>query len=174
MTTNKLIAILASIIFVGGIVGSFFFGRASVKGTTIVSTKIERDTIIVRDTLREYFPREVSSKHIRTDNAYLRLALGMPLIVLRDTVTEVDSVFVEVPIVEREYKSEEYFAIVEGYNPMLKYIEVYPRTAYINSTETIKERKRWGVSLGVQGGYGITPHGMQPYAGVGVSFGYSF
>jgi hypothetical protein len=57
---------------------------------------------------------------------------------------------------------------------MLKYIEVYPRTAYINSTETIKQRKQWGVSLGVQGGYGITPKGWQPYAGVGVTFGYNF
>jgi hypothetical protein len=79
-----------------------------------------------------------------------------------------------VPIEAREYKDDEYFAIVEGYNPMLKYIEVYPRTAYINATETIKERKRWGVSLGVQGGYGFTPKGWQPYAGVGVSFGYNF
>lgn len=171
---NKVIAILFGIIFVGGIVGSFFFGRASVKDTTIVSTKIERDTIIVRDTTREHFPREVSSKHIRTENAYLRLSLSMPLIMLRDTVTEVDTVLVEVPIESREYKSEEYYAIVEGYNPMLKYIEVYPRTAYINTTESVKKRKHWGVSLGVQGGYGFTPKGWQPYAGVGVSFGYNF
>jgi hypothetical protein len=28
--------------------------------------------------------------------------------------------------------------------------------------------------LGVQGGYGITPMGWQPYAGFGWSFGYSF
>ena len=174
MTTNKLIAILFGIIFVGCVVGSFFFGRASVKDTTIVSTKIERDTIIVRDTFREYFPREVSSKRIRTENTSLRLSLSMPLIMLRDTVTEVDTVLVEVPIESREYKSEEYFAIVEGYNPMLKYIEVYPRTAYINTTESVKKRKHWGVSLGVQGGYGFTPKGWQPYAGVGVSFGYNF
>lgn len=171
---NKVIAILCGIIFVGSIVGAFFFGRASAKDTTIVSTKIERDTIIVRDTLREYFPREVSRSHIRTDNAYLRLSLGMLLIMLRDTVTEVDSVLVEVPIVEREYKSDEYYVVVGGYNPYLKSVEVYPRTSYITTTETIKQRKRWGVSLGVQGGYGFTPKGWQPYAGVGVSFGYTF
>ena len=162
---NKVIAILASIIFVGGIVGAFFFGRATIKDTTIVSTKIERDTIIVRDTIRQYYPQEVERVVVRTER------VEVP-IVHCDTIR--DTMWVNLPIEEREYKSEEYFAIVEGYNPMLKYIEVYPRTAYINSNQTIKERKRWGVSLGVQGGYGFTPKGWQPYAGVGVSVGYNF
>ena len=162
---NKVIAILALIIFVGGCVGSFFFGRATVKDTTIVSTKIERDTIIVRDTIRECYPQEVERVVIRTER------VEVPIIV-RDTIREV--VEVEMPIEEREYKSEEYYAIIGGFNPYLKSIEVYPRTEYINTTETITKRKRWGVSLGVQGGYGITPVGWQPYAGVGVSFGYNF
>lgn len=170
---NKLTIYLGGIVITLFMVGAFFLGRATKRVDTI-STTIERDTIIVRDTLREYFPREVSSKHIRTENAFLRLALGMPLIMLRDTVTEVDSVLVEVPIEEREYKGDEYYAVVGGYDPYLKSIEVYPRTSYITTTETIKQRKRWGVSLGVQGGYGFTPKGWQPYAGVGVSFGYSF
>ena len=51
MASNKTIAILAVIIFVGGCVGSFFFGRAT-KSTSIVSAEVERDTIVVRDTLR--------------------------------------------------------------------------------------------------------------------------
>lgn len=165
MTTNKVIAILALIIFVGCVVGSFFFGRATIKDTTIVSTKVERDTIIVRDTIRQYYPKEVERVVVRTER------VEVP-VVRCDTIR--DTMWVNLPIEEREYKSEEYYAIIGGYSPYLKYIEVYPRTAYINSTESVKERKHWGVSLGVQGGYGITPKGWQPYAGVGVSFGYNF
>ena len=161
---NKVLAILGGIVVLALVVGSFFFGRAT-KDTSIVSTKIERDTIIVRDTIREYYPQEVVRTIVRTER------VEVPII-RYDTIREV--VEVEMPIEAKEYKSEEYFAIVEGYNPMLKYIEVYPRTAYITTTETIKERKRWGVSVGVQGGYGLTPKGWQPYAGVGVSFGYNF
>ena len=169
--THKVIIYLGSIVIALCLVGAFFLGRAT-KRVDHVSTTIERDTIIIRDTLREYFPREVSSSLTRIEKQYLRV--GMPLIVLRDTVTEVDSVLVEIPIIERTYESDEYRAVIEGYNPRLKSMEVYPRTAYITTTETIKERKRWGMTLGVQGGYGFTPKGWQPYAGFGISFGYNF
>jgi hypothetical protein len=161
---KNITTILALIIFVGGCVGSFFFGRSTMR-TDIERTEVERDTIVVRDTIVQYYPQEVQRVVVKTER------VEVPIVV-RDTIREV--VEVEIPIEEREYKSEEYFAIVEGCNPMLKYIEVYPRTAYINSTETIKKRKHWGVSLGVQGGYGFTPKGWQPYAGVGVTFGYNF
>lgn len=161
---NKLIAVLALVIFVGCVVGAFFFGRSTMH-TDIVRSEVVRDTIIVRDTIREYYPQEVERVVVRTER------VEVPIIV-RDTIREV--VEVEIPIEEREYKSEEYYAIIGGHNPYLKSIEVYPRTEYINQTETITQRKRWGVSLGIQGGYGITPVGWQPYAGVGVSFGYSF
>ena len=132
MTTNKLIAILFGIIFVGCVVGSFFFGRASVKDTTIVSTKIERDTIIVRDTIRQYYPKEVQRVVVKTER------VEVPIVV-RDTIREV--VEVELPIEEREYKNDEYYAIIGGYSPYLKSIEVYPTTKYITTTETIKKRK---------------------------------
>lgn len=166
MTTKQLIHILAAIIFVCACVGSFFFGRAT-KGTTIVSTEIERDTIIVRDTLRESYPVEVEREVVRTEYKYLTR-------VERDTITLRDTILVEIPIEEKEYKGKDYRAVVGGYNPYLKSIEVYPTTKYINTTETVKERKRWGFGVGVQGGYGYTPKGFQPYVGVGFSFGYSF
>lgn len=161
---KNITTILALVVFVGCVVGAFLFGR-STNRTDIVRTKVERDTIVVRDTIREYYPQEVERVVVRTER------VEVPIIV-RDTIREV--IEVEIPIEEREYKSEEYYAIIGGHNPYLKSIEVYPRTQIVNATETITKRKRWGVSLGVQAGYGITPVGSQPYAGVGVSFGYSF
>lgn len=161
---NKVTYILALIIFVGCFVGAFFFGRATNR-TDIVRAEVKRDTIVVRDTIVQYYPQEVARVVVRTER------VEVP-IVRYDTIREVAEV--ELPIEEREYKSEDYKAIVGGFNPYLKSIEVYPRTAYITTTETITKRKHWGVSLGVQGGYGITPHGMQPYAGVGISFGITF
>ena len=161
---NKLIALLALIIFTGSVVGSFFFGRATTR-TDVVRNEVERDTIIVRDTIREYYPQEVERVVVRTEQ------VEVPVIV-RDTIQ--DTVYVNVPIEEREYKSKNYRVVIGGYNPYLKSIDVYPQTVYINATENITTRKRWNLMLGVQGGYGITPIGWQPYAGVGVSFGYSF
>ena len=163
---KKVILIFALIIFVGGCVGSFFFGRAT-KDTSFVSTKVQRDTIIVRDTLRESYPVEVEREVVRTEYKHLTR-------VERDTIPLRDTILVEIPIEEREYKGKDYRAVVGGYNPYLKSIEVYPTTKYINTTETIKERKRWGFGVGVQGGYGYTPKGFQPYVGVGFSFGYNF
>ena len=164
MTTNKLIAILALVVFIGSVVGAFVFGRASVK-VEEVGEKVVRDTIIVRDTIVERYPEYVTQTIVRTERVE---------VAVRDTIIVRDSIEVEIPISERTYMDEEYKAVVQGYNPILKSIEVYPRTAYINTTETIKQRKRWGVSVGVQGGYGFTPKGWQPYAGVGISFGYNF
>lgn len=161
---NRWIAILGGIVVLALVVGAFFFGRSTMRVDN-VETRIDRDTIVVRDTLREYYPKEVVRDVVRVER------IEVPVVV-RDTIR--DTVWLSLPIESREYQNEEYYAIVEGYNPMLKYIEVYPRTSYITTTETIKQRKRWGVSLGVQGGYGYTPKGWQPYAGVGVSFGYNF
>lgn len=171
---KKVILILALIIFVGGCVGSFFFGRATIKDITTVSTKIERDTIIIRDTVRESYPAAVDKKKVGS------VAVKAPVVATpakdkaRDTVYIRDTVWVELSMEEREYKGKDYRAVVGGYNPYLKSIEVYPTTKYINTTETIKERKRWGFSVGAQGGYGYTPRGFQPYVGVGFTFGYNF
>ena len=141
---KKIILILALITFIGGCVGSFFFGRAT-KGTSIVSTKVERDTIIIRDTVRESYPAAVDKKKVGS------VAVKAPVVATpakdkaRDTVYIRDTVWVELSMEEREYKAEDYRAVVGGYSPYLKSIEVYPTTKYINTTETrvVQQPVRW-------------------------------
>lgn len=175
---NKLIALLALIIFTGSVVGSFFFGRATTR-TDIVRTEVKRDTTIVRDTIREYYPRYISEVSVGKTAIKIPTLLlcrdftqfGLPL---QTEVDEKDSVTIELPITERTYKDDEYYAVVRGYDPSLKYIEVYPRTVYLTTTETITKQKRWNISFGAQMGYGFTPKGWQPYTGLGITFGINF
>lgn len=173
MANNKTITIMALVIFIGGVVGAFFLGRATVKTEPIGVAKIKRDTLVVRDTLRESYPVEVQREVVRTEYKYLT-RVERDTIRLSDGGTIRDTILVKLPIEEKKYQGKDYSVIIGGYNPYLKSIEVYPETRYINTTETITKRKRWGVTLGVQGGYGYTPKGWQPYAGLGVTFGYTF
>ena len=159
------------VIFIGTCVGSFCLGRAT-KRAEPVAAEVERDTVIIRDTFTEYYPEYITQWRTRTVKVEVPVA---------DTtknngseVASQDSVTVELPITERVYEGEDYRAVVEGYNPILKEFAVYPKTQIVTTTETITKRKRWGVSIGVQGGYGLTPAGTQPYVGVGLTFGYNF
>ena len=66
--------------------------------------------------------------------------------------------------------NETYDMQVSGINVQLDWIKTYPKTVtqYINTTETIYvQPKKWDV--GIQAGVGITPKGLQPYLGFGIS-----
>ncbi len=81
-----------------------------------------------------------------------------------------DTVLVEVPIEEKVYTGDNYRAIVRGYQPELT--DIWVRETV--STIRVPVRRRWNVTAGPQVGIGITPDGWRPYAGLGVTFGYSF
>lgn len=118
------------------------------------------------------------------------------MMVLRDTITEVyidtHTVYKPMPYkvevkdtiyFEKEYSghvfvqetkwfgdNETYDMQVSGINVQLDWIKTYPKTVtqYVNTKEYVYvEPKKW--SIGIQGGVGITPKGLQPYLGVGVS-----
>lgn len=85
-----------------------------------------------------------------------------------------DSVDVMVPIERRTFTGENYEAIVEGWNPRLVDITISRPAMVVTQTTTKTTTKRWSVTIGPQGGYGITPAGWQPYIGIGFTFGYTF
>ena len=75
----------------------------------------------------------------------------------------------------KEYKDSTYYAKISGINAYLEEIRVYPKviTQYITTTERVYiPPKKW--SVGIQGGVGITPKGLQPYIGFGVQRKISF
>ena len=74
-----------------------------------------------------------------------------------------DTIRVRLPIESKHYSTTNYDAWVSGYEPSLDSIKVYNREMVVKS-----KKSRW--SVGVQGGVGITPKGVQPYVGIGVAY----
>ena len=78
---------------------------------------------------------------------------------------DTDSAVVSVPIEQHEYHGEGYRAWVSGYAPALDSIAIERSITVVQPTD---RQRRW--SVGLQAGVGLTPHGVEPYIGVGVSF----
>lgn len=85
------------------------------------------------------------------------------------TYKNTDSAEVVIPITQKRYSDSTYTAWVSGFRPSLDSIHVHPRREVVTVTNTVRGKpKRWGV--GFHAGYGLTPHGLQPYIGVGVNY----
>ena len=113
--------------------------------------RTEMDTVIVVDTIRDTVP--VSVKEVITK--YVSLS--------PDTVVKYlkgDTVYL--PIVQKEYLTDNYHAWVSGYNSALDSIDIFPKTVYITKRQPAR---RWGI--GLIGGYGIGRAGLSPYVGIG-------
>lgn len=80
-----------------------------------------------------------------------------------DTLLVHDTVYVEIPIVQKVYRTDEFEAYVSGWRPALDSLYVYPKIV----RESANLRR---FSVGLSGGYGMTPAGMQPYVGLGVTY----
>ena len=83
--------------------------------------------------------------------------------VLGKTEQSLDTV--PIPITQNVYQGTNYTAYVSGFHQQLDSIEV--REKVITNT-IVKKRSRWNV--GISAGYGITPKGLSPYIGVGVTW----
>lgn len=78
-----------------------------------------------------------------------------------------DSAEVVIPITQKIYEDSTFRAYVSGFHPALDSIQIFQRkeTIYIRSPT---KNKRWGI--GIQAGFGLTPHRVQPYIGIGISY----
>lgn len=114
-----------------------------------------RDTVTIRDTVRDTIPQPFIVRFDHWDTLYVPLYI--------DTTTA-DSVLVPVsiPIERKEYRTDDYRAVVSGYKPSLDVMEVFRKTQTVTVTE---KAKRWGIGPQVGVGY---PGGW--YVGVGISY----
>ncbi len=80
---------------------------------------------------------------------------------------EKDTVQVPLPIEQKMYSSPEYTVWVSGYVPALDSLHLNIPVTERNQYRPAPQRR---FSAGIQAGYGITPRGLQPYIGIGVSY----
>ena len=164
MKTSTIIIILAFILAVG--LSFWAGGRFMLHNYKPDASK--PDTVYVTKWVRD-------TAKIQNSNLVAKIPVFLPLFIsdtafVHDTTAVHDSILVEVPITEKFYVGENYRATVRGFQPELVNIWVKQSEMRV----TVPYRKRWGFSVGAQAGFGITPKGWQPYAGIGGTFGYSF
>ena len=143
------------------IAAAFLLGRRSVKPEIVeIHTT---DTVVVRDTVRE----TVLVPKVR----YLTRVDTVLLLVPGDTV----KVPVLVPISRKVYEGEDYRAVVSGFRASLDTLDIFRKTQTVTNTDVQRvevpgKPKRWGI--GVSAGYALTPQGVKPYIGAGISYSF--
>ena len=117
-----------------------------------------RDTIV--DTIKVVKP--IAKDSVITRYKWVNVERVKDTTIINE-VSEVvfDTVQIRLPIESKHYSTTNYDAWVSGYEPSLDSIKVYQR-------EIKTKQSRW--SIGLQGGVGITPRGVQPYVGIGVAY----
>lgn len=125
-----------------------------------------RDTVTVFDTVPFYYPKP-------RDSVVTRYVTDTLTVIQSDTTdtARLDSLPVIIPITSNTYEGDGWRAHVSGFRPQLDSLVLFPERQTITIRDppaTDKASNRW--TLSVQAGYGITPRGMQPYLGVGLSW----
>lgn len=162
-----LLSFCAAVLFMGALAASFLIGRGTAPTQPEMPVNVVTDTIVVRDTLREKFPVYVDRWKVRTE-----------LVPVTDTIRRTDTLYMAVEIERREYKGDDYRAVVSGFRPSLDEIAVFPKTVYLQTeiqTQPAKKRARLG--FGATAGPAViwTPgNGVQAGAGVAAGLTLNF
>lgn len=117
---------------------------------------VPKDSVVVRY-LSVTLPVDSRSENCSTDSARLI-----------NEVSGTDSVRVVVPVTQTIYEDSAYRAYISGYHARLDSIYVFPRHDMTTFIQPAPKPKRW--NIGVTSGYGITPKGILPYIGVGLTY----
>ena len=153
------------IVFLLAVIGLFSIDRCNRKKDLLPETVIQVDTIYIHDTIRIVKP---VPQRIKTVDTFR--------IVLKDTIREKDTVYLNLPREQKIYREENYHAWISGYRPALDSIHIFRNTHQVITSTTIPQKpakpRRWGI--GIQAGYGLTyqQNTIQPvpYIGIGLSY----
>lgn len=136
-----------------------------------VIESVERDTVVVYDTIPHYYPVPKDSAVVKYVTRYLRRTDTVEQFIAVNNMTEhiadtSNMIAVEVPITSKHYNAPEYDAWVSGYEPSLDSIKVYQRTEYITERVTIsKPPNKWELDAMAGIDYNVTSQHYSPYAG---------
>lgn len=134
----------------------------------VPDVRVERDTLIVRDTDFIDRPYPVYVARIRTDTVRLALVDSSHTTVIEDSAT------VEVPITRKVYEDSTYRCVISGYNANLDSLWVYHTTKEITVTRTVKiPPKHWGFGVSAGPSLLVTPKG-DVKGGLGVTAGLTY
>lgn len=92
--------------------------------------------------------------------------------IITDTLYSTDSILVPVriPIEAKIYQDSTYRAVISGYRASLDTIQVYPIHTYTTITNTITKKKRFNIGIQAGLGYGCFNKKPDVYIGLGVSY----
>lgn len=164
---NRVLRVLAGIGVVALLALSFVAGRCS---APVANRQV--DTLIIHDTLTEFYPVPTYREPIGKEIVVLPSVVS-PIVFpeCQDTVRVQTEV--EVPMERVVYEDEEYRAVVEGFQPRLAEISVYPKTMIVTK-EVRVEPPLFEFHFGPSVSWGWTPHGADLCVGVGAIFTINF
>ena len=151
--------------------------------------KVERDTVVIHDTVPYYHPAPKDSAIVKyvtrylpvvkndTINHFVEVSKMVNSVSFREnSVTEhfadtSNMIAVEVPITSKHYQSQDYDAWVSGYEPSLDSIKVYQRTEYITERVTLsKPPNKWELDAFASIDYRSRHETYMPSAGIELKY----
>lgn len=139
---------------------AFWAGRATATPATI-------DTLVMRDTVTRFLPQPIIREPLGSE--VVMLPRVVPMMMPADTVERV--VAVEVPVERVVYEEEDYRAVVEGFQPRLVEMTLYPKTTVVHTTARASPIElRAGPAIA----WGWTPHGFDLCVGAGAVLTFNF
>lgn len=154
---NFAIIILLILVSLFLFLGAFHYRN---KYNEVLNAPSISDTVVIKDTVKIKVPEPKEVKIIKKDTVYL------PSPTLKDTVD------IALPLEEKIYGDSTFRAVIQGYNPTLKEITIYPTNTTITEKSVVtvdKFKYKPNISLSVGYGYGLIHKQNDLFIGVTLS-----